>query len=97
MEKYKMFIGNRWVPAFSGKTYSVKNPATEEIIAEIPLGDKEDVDLVVKAAKKAFPKWSKLPQAERTAKVVKIANLVKERADEQGLLYYADSLYRCCR
>lgn len=82
MEKYKMYIGNRWVPASPGKTYTVTNPATEEIIAEIPLGGKEDVDLAVKAAKEAFPKWSKLPQAERTARVVKISNLLNERADE---------------
>ena len=82
MEKYNMFIGNRWVPASSGRTYTAVNPATEEVIAEIPLGDKEDVNLAVKAAKEAFPIWSKLTQAERTAKVIKLANLIKENAEE---------------
>ncbi len=82
MGKYKMLIGNRLLPASSGRTYTAVNPATGEIIAELPLGGREDVNLAVKAAKEAFPAWSKLPQAERTAKVVKLANLIKENADE---------------
>lgn len=41
MEKFKMWIGGEWVESASGKTYRALNPATEEEIAEIPLGEKE--------------------------------------------------------
>ena len=62
MKQYKMWIGGKWVDAESGKTYPVFNPATEEEIAQLPLGGKADVDKAVAAAKKAFPAWSKKSQ-----------------------------------
>ena len=55
MKQYKMWIGGKWVDAESGKTYPVFNPATEEIITELPLGSEADVDKAVAAARKAFP------------------------------------------
>ena len=55
MSTYKMWIDNKWVEAASGKTYEVVNPATEEVIARLPLGDREDVNKAVASAKKAFP------------------------------------------
>ena len=58
MKKYKMYIDGRFTDAISGKTYLTENPATGEIIGEIPLGGAEDVDKAVKAAKAAFPEWS---------------------------------------
>jgi len=61
-----MWIGGKWVGAESGKTYPVFNPATEEEIAQVPLGDKTDVDKAVVAARAAFPLWSEKPQAERS-------------------------------
>ena len=42
------------MPAESGKTFETINPATEEVIAEVAEGDAADVDLAVKAARKAF-------------------------------------------
>lgn len=59
-----MWIDNKWVEAASGKTYKVVNPATEEEIAQLPPGDKKDVDKAVAGAKKAFPIWSKKSQVE---------------------------------
>ena len=58
-KEYKMWINGKWVEAESGKTYPVFNPATEEEIAQIPLGGQAEVDKAVKAARKALPIWSK--------------------------------------
>ena len=58
MKQYKMWIGGNWVDAESGKTYPVYNPATEEEIARVALGDGSDVDKAVTAARKALPVWS---------------------------------------
>ena len=82
MKNYKMWIDGKWVSAVSGATYRVVNPATEEEIAQIPKGDERDVDLAVKAARKAFPLWSKTSQAERSAILVKIATMLREHVEE---------------
>jgi acyl-CoA reductase-like NAD-dependent aldehyde dehydrogenase len=82
MKKYKMWINSKWIEAKSGKTYPVYNPATGEEIAQVSLGDKTEVDLAVEAAKKAFPIWSKKPQAERSHLVAQIANQIREHSDE---------------
>ena len=84
MTQYRMWIGGNWVDAESGKTYPVFNPATEEEIAQVPLGDKTDVDKAVPAARAAFPLWSEKPQAERSQIAMKIAALIRENAKELG-------------
>ena len=66
MNAYKMWIDGKWVDAQSQKTYRIINPATEEEIAQVPLGGKEDIDNAVKAARKAFPAWSGKTPAERS-------------------------------
>ena len=48
------FIGGKWVPAASGKTFETIHPATEEVICEVAEGDKADVDAAVEAAREAF-------------------------------------------
>ncbi len=82
----KMWIDNKWVNAFSGKTYKVVNPATEEEIAQVPLADKADVDKAVAAAKKALPVWSKKTQDERTAIINNMAVVLKEFGASIGKL-----------
>ena len=84
MKQYKMWIAGKWVDAESGKTYPVFNPATEAEIAQVPLGGKADVDKAVEAARKAFPIWSKKPQAERSEIAMKIAAILRENVKELG-------------
>jgi acyl-CoA reductase-like NAD-dependent aldehyde dehydrogenase len=71
--------------AESGKTFTTVNPATQEELARIPLGGKADVDKAVKAARAAFPVWSKLKQAERSKMLNKVAALLRENARELAL------------
>ncbi len=86
MSNYKMWIGGEFVEAASGKTYKVVNPATEEEIARLPLGDKADVDKAVAAAKKAFPEWSKKSQDDRTIILNKMAELMRGAIPELAKL-----------
>ena len=62
-----MFIGGKWVDSASGKTFATINPATGEVICQVAEGDKADIDLAVKAARKAFEAgpWPKMNAAER--------------------------------
>jgi betaine-aldehyde dehydrogenase len=79
---YQMYINGKWVAAESGRTYKAYNPATEEEIANLPLGDKADVDKAVKAAQKAFPAWSAKPVMERARILKQIAGAVREKIPE---------------
>jgi acyl-CoA reductase-like NAD-dependent aldehyde dehydrogenase len=90
MQEYKMWIAGKWVDAESGKKYPVFNPATEEVITELPLGGKAEVDKAVAAAKKAFPAWSKKSQAERSRIMGRIAAAIRDNAQELGRLELID-------
>ncbi|KAK4481210.1 hypothetical protein RD792_012092 [Penstemon davidsonii] len=59
----KLFINGEFVESLSGKTFETIDPRTGEVIAKISEGDKEDIDLAVKAARQAFDHgpWPRLP------------------------------------
>jgi aldehyde dehydrogenase (NAD+) len=66
MRQYlKFYIDGKWVDPVETKTVNTVNPATEEISGTIALGTAADVDRAVKAARKAFPSWSKTSREER--------------------------------
>lgn len=77
-----MWIGGEWVEADSGKTFVTHNPANGEVIAEVPLAGKSDVDKAVAAARKAFPAWRKKTQEDRSGAVARIAAVLREHKDE---------------
>jgi acyl-CoA reductase-like NAD-dependent aldehyde dehydrogenase len=85
MQEYKMFIGGRWCAADSGKTMVTVNPTTGEDLAVVPMAGKSDVDQAVKAARAAFPAWSKLKQSERSAMLNKVAAVIRENAHELAI------------
>jgi succinate-semialdehyde dehydrogenase/glutarate-semialdehyde dehydrogenase len=60
-----MIIEGQRVGAASGQTYEVRNPATGEVVEEVPSGGAEDVDRAVQAAARAQRAWAKLPPNER--------------------------------
>ncbi len=60
------FIDGAFVSPHSGVYFDDINPATAEVIAQIPDSDERDVDDAVRAAKAAFPSWSRTTAAERS-------------------------------
>jgi phenylacetaldehyde dehydrogenase len=80
----KLLIDGKWVPAKSGKTFDVEDPATEEIIARAPLGEKADVDAAVAAARRAFEigPWSRMSPAERSRLIWRLGDLLERHAAE---------------
>ena len=81
-----MLIGGQWVPAESGETLVVENPATGEAIARVAAGGPADVDRAVAAAKAAFPGWRATNPAERSRLISRLADLLEEHADELARL-----------
>ena len=75
-------IGGEWVPAVSGETIEVINPATREVLARVPRGTAADVDNAVKAAAEAFPKWRDTSATVRGELVAKWARLIREHEAE---------------
>ncbi|ADU51624.1 aldehyde dehydrogenase (acceptor) [Thermaerobacter marianensis DSM 12885] len=78
-----LFIGGRWQEPRSGRYLVVTDPATGEPLAEVAEAGEEDVDLAVKAARRALEgTWGKLPPAERGRLLWKLADLLEENAQE---------------
>ncbi|HEY2911318.1 MAG TPA: aldehyde dehydrogenase family protein [Gemmataceae bacterium] len=87
------FIGGRWTPAASGKTFETINPATEEVLAEVAEGDAEDVDAAATAARDALENgpWSKMDARDRGRLMHKLADLMEENLDELAALESLDN------
>ena len=70
------------VDAVDGGVREVVNPATGDVIAEVPEGTQADVDRAVAAAKAAFPGWRDTTPGERALAMLKLADLLEEHAEE---------------
>ncbi|CAD5125870.1 DgyrCDS14062 [Dimorphilus gyrociliatus] len=80
IEYAQLFINNQFVDAKSGKTFDTINPSSGEVIAQVAEGDKADVDLAVKAARKAFEygsEWRRMDACERGYLLSKLADLIE--------------------
>ena len=77
--KKNFYIDGKWVKPKSKEEIKVINPATEEECAVISLGKKEDVDIAVKAAKKAYSTWSFSSKDERIKLLEKLYENYKKR------------------
>src|SRR5437868_2826549 len=88
-----LFIGGKWQDSASGKTFPTTNPATGEVICQVAEGDKADVDLAVKAARKAFEDgpWPKMNASERGRLLNKLADLVEQNKEELAALESLDN------
>ncbi|WP_188818258.1 aldehyde dehydrogenase family protein, partial [Calditerricola satsumensis] len=86
MKVLKHFIGGRWVEAQATATQPVVNPATEAVLAHVPLATKDDVDRAVEAAREAFPAWSRTPVPKRARILFRFQQLLVEHWDELARL-----------
>ncbi|MFD2419866.1 aldehyde dehydrogenase family protein [Amycolatopsis pigmentata] len=75
-------IGGEWVPASSGQTIDVIDPATGGVLTRVPRGGAEDVDAAVRAATAAFPAWRDTNPSVRAGLIMKWARLISERETE---------------
>ncbi len=89
----KMLIDGKWVDSVSGKKFSTYNPATGEILAQVAEGDREDIDLAVKAARKAFDQgaWRKMTASQRGRLIWKLADLLEAHTEEFAYLESLDN------
>jgi len=82
-----MQIGAKATAAASGRSFPVYNPATGQVIAQVPAGEAEDVDRAVRAAQAAFDgPWSQLLPVQRQNLMLKLADLIEENGEELAQL-----------
>lgn len=84
--KLKNWIGGEWVESSAVQYDNVFNPATEEVLALVPLSTKGDVDNAVQTAAKAFETWSKTPVPRRARILFKYQQLLVDNWDELARL-----------
>ena len=89
----KMLINGEWVDSASGKTFDTVNPATGDVICRVAEGDKADIDMAVKAARKAFESgpWPRLTPSARGVLINKLADAVEKHAEELAALESLDN------
>lgn len=85
------FIDGRFVAPLSNQYFDDIEPASGNVLAEIPDSDRDDVDAAVAAARKAFPNWSKTRAEERSRILLKLADLIEENLDELAALESRDN------
>ena len=77
----QLFIDGEWRDSVSKETLEIINPATEEVIGKLSHARKEDLDIALKAADKAFQDWKNVSAYERSKVLRKAADIVRSRAD----------------
>src|SRR5438105_8287716 len=80
----QMLINGKWVDAVSGKTFPTYDPSTGEVLATVAEGDGADIDLAVKAARKAFDSgpWRKMSPSQRGRLIWKLGDLSDAHVEE---------------
>ncbi|CAB4863621.1 unannotated protein [freshwater metagenome] len=78
---YRMLIGGEWVDGANG-TYSIVNPATEQVVGEAPEASVDQALAAARAAQEAFPKWAATPPAERARLLAAVSDKLRERAGD---------------
>jgi 1-pyrroline dehydrogenase len=82
VSRHKNFVGGEWVESIEGGTMEVLNPATGDVIAEVPHSSEADVDRAVEAAERALPAWLETTPRERAELLLRLANLLEENGEE---------------
>ena len=89
----KLLIDGEWVDAASGKTFPATDPATGQTLTEVALGQGEDIDRAVRAARRAFDAgpWPSMKPNQRERLLWRIGDMLSERAEEFGQLEALDN------
>ncbi|GER85444.1 methylmalonate-semialdehyde dehydrogenase (acylating) [Thermogemmatispora aurantia] len=84
------YIGGSWCRADASDTLEVRNPATDEVLALVPLSNARDIEAAVASAATAFPGWRATPPQERVRYLFKLRVLLDEQREELARLITTD-------
>ena len=89
-KQYDLYIDGKFIKPVKGKYFDTINPSNDKKIASVAEATAEDVDLAVKAARKAFKGWANLSGKDRGKYIFRIARLIQERAREFAVIESLD-------
>lgn len=81
-EQLRNYIGGEWRQSSATDWLDVRNPATGEVLAQVPLSHPSDVDGAVSAASQAFQGWRRIPATDRVQFLFKLKNLLEEHFED---------------
>jgi phenylacetaldehyde dehydrogenase len=87
----RMLIDGAWTEGATAASFEVRNPATQEVLAEPPAASAQDLDLAVAAARRALPGWSGMAAAERGRLLVQLADLLEAEQTNISALETSDN------
>jgi len=76
------YINGQWQTSHAQDYLEVRNPATDETLARVPLSSKDEVDQAAQHAAQAYVKWRRVPAGERVQYLFKLKNLLEEHFDD---------------
>src|ERR1700746_1889239 len=82
VKTYQMYINGEWVDSKSNKTFPVYDPSSEEVIAQVPDANADDVNRAVAAARAAFDEgpWATTTAQERGRVLFRLAEKIRQNA-----------------
>jgi len=86
MNRIKNYVNGAWVESSTERFLDIENPGTGELLAQVPMTTREEVNSAVTSAKSAFEKWKEVPPTERVRYIFKLKNLLEENLDEIAIL-----------
>ncbi|WP_320172416.1 aldehyde dehydrogenase family protein [Maridesulfovibrio sp.] len=90
-QNYKLYVDGKWVDSKDGKTFKAYCPANGEELATCANASKEDVDMAVEAAQKAFKTWKDVSPQDRAGILLKIADLIDEETEKLAMVETLDN------
>jgi len=92
-ENHLMYINGEWTESIGKEAFATKNPATGEVLANVPRGQEEDIDAAVKVARQTFEseEWQSFLPIDRGRILYKIAEELRKDAEEIALLETLDT------
>jgi malonate-semialdehyde dehydrogenase (acetylating)/methylmalonate-semialdehyde dehydrogenase len=80
--KLKNYIDGEWVESKSGEILDIVNPATQSVIAKVPMSTPDEVNGAVEAAKEAFPEWRRTTPLARARCMFRLKELLEETFEQ---------------
>ncbi len=77
-QKVQNYIDGAWRTSAASEYLDILNPATTELLGQVPLSPAEEVDQAAQAAAEAFPEWRRTPPEDRIQYLFKLKNLLEE-------------------
>ncbi len=90
MSKLELFIDGRFVPSCAGGI-DVTDPATQEVLCEVPFATADEVDRAVRGARRAFETWRRVPTPERARLLFAYQDILKKNQDDIARLLCRDT------